>query len=249
MHEDKDNRNRIHIERIQRELKKREGSDIPLETIRDVLIKLARGDLLEYLELGDWFRRVKDPILLEFLKVWGKIEVEGRDKIAIRDGLRKKYHQLNVRRLNEYKGYLAEVHMSQVLLSAEKMTLNRAWFHSEEDIEIPDFTFVRHRVRLGSGKGREIDVLGGAGVEQWVCQSKFVEGDKTGISVLRELVSQADAVMEDKTPDLVKMWLFANNGLTGPAKKFARERGVLWSSRREFNDLLEFLGLRKLPDL
>ncbi len=39
-------------------------------------------------------------------------------------------------------------------------------------------------------------------MEQWVCRSKFVTGDKTGISVVRELVSQADAVMEDKTPDL-----------------------------------------------
>ncbi|MCP4689169.1 MAG: hypothetical protein GY859_14035, partial [Desulfobacterales bacterium] len=112
--EDKDKRNRINIERIQGELKKREGSDIPLETIRDVLIKLSRGDLLEYLELGDWFQRVKDPILLEFLKVWGKIEVEGRDKITIRDGLRKKYHRFSTRSLNECKGYLAEVHMSQV---------------------------------------------------------------------------------------------------------------------------------------
>ncbi len=55
--------------------------------------------------------------------------------------------------------------------------------------------------------------------------------------------------MEDKTPDLVRMWLFANKGLTGPGKKLAREQGVLWSSRREFNDLLESLGLRKLPVL
>ncbi|MCP4694231.1 MAG: hypothetical protein GY859_39725, partial [Desulfobacterales bacterium] len=227
----------------------RDGKEVSLEAIRNVLIKLSRGDLLEYLELGDWFRRVKDPILLEFLKVWGKIEVEGRDRITIRDGLRKKYHRFSTRSLNEYKGYLAEVHMSQVLLGAGRKTLSGDFFNSEEDVEIPDFTFVRHRVRLGSGKGREIDVLGGAGVEQWVCQSKFVKGNKTGISVLRELVSQADAVMEDKDPDLVRMWLFANHGLTGPARKFARERGVLWSSRREFNALLEHLGLRKLPNL
>ncbi len=39
------------------------------------------------------------------------------------------------------------------------MTLNGDWFHSGNDIEIPDLTFVRHRVRLGSGKGREIDVV------------------------------------------------------------------------------------------
>ena len=40
-----------------------------METIRDVLIKLSRGDLLQYMELGGWFRKIDDPILLEFLKV------------------------------------------------------------------------------------------------------------------------------------------------------------------------------------
>ncbi len=247
--EDKSKRNRLDLERIQGELKKREGSDVPLEAIRDVLIKLSRGDLLEYLELGDWFRRVKDPILLEFLKVWGKIEVEGSDKIAIRDGLRKKYYHFSTRSLNEYKGYLAEVHMSQVLLSAENRVLDKEFFNASEDVEIPDFTFVHHHVRLNWGKGREIDVLGGAGIEQWVCQSKFVRGSKIGISVLRNLESQADAVMKDKEPNLVRMWLFANYGLTGQAKAFAKERGILWSSRREFNELLQHLGLRELPDL
>ncbi len=42
-------------------------------------------------------------------------------------------------------------------------------------------------------------------MEQWVRQSKFVKGDRTGISEVRDLVSQADAVMEDKAPDLVRM--------------------------------------------
>ncbi len=79
-------------------------------------------------------------------------------------------------------------------------------------------------------------------------QSKFVQGRKIGLPVLRNLASLADAVMEDKEPNLVRMWLFANFGLTGPAGDFAKERGILWSSRREFNDLLQNLGLTKLPN-
>ncbi|MCP4646487.1 MAG: hypothetical protein GY852_01975, partial [bacterium] len=67
--EEKDKRNRLNVERIQREIQKREGRHVSLDDVRDVLIKLSRGDLVEYLELGNWFRRVKDPILLEFLKV------------------------------------------------------------------------------------------------------------------------------------------------------------------------------------
>lgn len=57
---------RINIERIRQELKAREGKDVPIDKIRDVLVKLSRGDLIEYLELGGWFRKVDDPILLEF---------------------------------------------------------------------------------------------------------------------------------------------------------------------------------------
>jgi hypothetical protein len=68
----------------QQELKAREGKDVPLDTIREILVKLSRGDLVDYLELGGWFRKINDPILLEFLKVWGRIEVEGQPAQAVR---------------------------------------------------------------------------------------------------------------------------------------------------------------------
>ncbi len=238
--EEKDKRNRLNVERIQRELKRREGKDIPLGDIRNILIRLSRGDLLEFLELGGWFRRVKDPILLEFLKVWGRIEVEGQDREDVKDELKTRYGKFE-RRVNEYKGYLAEVHMSQVLLSSQGKTLAGAFFNSREDIQIPDFTFVRHRYRPGSGKGREIDVIGAAGPEQWVCQSKWVEGDKIGVSVLKGLVSQADTVQKDIDPQVLRMWLFAHDGLTSKSKAFAEEHGILWSSRRELDELLVYL--------
>jgi len=45
------------------------------------------------------------------------------------------------------------------------------------------------------------------------------------------------------------MWIFAHNGLTGSALGFAKKHGILWSSRREFDELLVYLGLRPLPDL
>ncbi len=240
---------RLNVERIQRELKKREGKEIPLETIRDVLIKLSRGDLLEYLELGGGFRRVKDPILVEFLKVWGKIEVESQSPDRVRDDLVSKYEGLE-RKFREYKGYLAEVHMSQALLNARNKTLPGSFFNVEEDIPMPwDFFYIEHRMRLGSGKGREIDVFGSAGSEKWVCQSKWLEKDKVGVGVLRELLAQAEDVKRENEPRILRMWLFSNNGLTAPARKMAEKHGILWSSRKEFNDLLVHLGLRKLPDV
>ncbi|MCP4755977.1 MAG: hypothetical protein GY866_34385, partial [Proteobacteria bacterium] len=115
-------RDRLNVERIQRELKNRKGKEVPLDAIRDVLIKLSRGDLLEYLELGGGFRRIKDPILVEFLKVWGKIEVENMPAVSVREDLVATYEGLD-RKFREYKGYLAEVHMGQALLNAKNKTL------------------------------------------------------------------------------------------------------------------------------
>ncbi len=114
---------------------------------------MARGDLLEYLELGGWFRRVKDPILLEFLKVWGKIEVEGLAPLAVQEQLEDKYQTMKGR-INEYKGCLAEVHMSKALLNSQNMTLPNAIFNMKRDVQMPDRSiYVANRMRLSSGKG------------------------------------------------------------------------------------------------
>ncbi|MCP4107820.1 MAG: hypothetical protein GY749_20135 [Desulfobacteraceae bacterium] len=247
--EEKDKKKRLNVERIQREIREREGRHVSLEDVRDVLIKLSRGDLVEYLELGGWFRRVKDPILLEFLKVWGRIEVEGHDQSKVQYNLVNRYRSLK-RRISEYKGYFAEVHMSQVLLNSQRKTVPGHLFNSAEDIVMPwRFIFVRHRMRIGSGKGREIDVIGAAGGEVWVCQSKWVKDHKMGTDVLKELVSQAETVKEDMEPEAVRMWIFAHEGLTKDGAAFAEKHGILWSSRKEFDELLVYLGLRPLPDL
>lgn len=240
---------RISLERIHQELEVREGKDVPLDTIRDVLVKLSRGDLVEYLELGGWFRKMDDPILLEFLRVWGRTEVEGQKQSRVQEELVLRYQRLE-RRIREYKGYLAEVFMGQVLLNSQRKKLPGRFFHSADALQMPwPFLYVHHRVRLKTGKGQEIDVLGSTGGEVWVCQSKWVTEEKIGLSVLQELLSQAEAVKEDKDPLVIRMWLFAYNGLTKPAEEFARKHDILWSSAQELNDLLRHLGLRPLPKL
>ena len=240
---------RLDVERIQRELEAREGTRVPLDTIRDVLVKLSRGDLLEYLELGGWFRKVKDPILLEFLKVWGRIEVEGQDPERVTNALVDRYQRLK-RRVDEYKGYLAEVFMAQVLWAAQREVLQGEFFNSTADLEMPHrFIFVRQRMRLGSGEGREIDVIGAAGSEVWVCQSKWWVEDRVGVKVLEGLVRQGEMVQEDMDPLTLRLWLFANAGLTPEAEEYAAGHDILWSEREEFDELLAHLGLRPLPQL
>jgi len=242
---------RLDLDRIQRELVKREGKHVPMETIRDVLIKLSRGDLLQYMELGGWFRKIDDPILLEFLKVWGRIEVEGQDKAAVQNDLRTQYQTIK-RRIHDYRGYLAEVYMAQILWSGQNKTLPGKFFHSKEDISLPwHFSYVRLRSKLGGGKGMEIDVEGGAGKERWICESKWWVDRKVGRTKVESLVWKGNVVQEEVGEGLqiLRLWFFAHDGFTEEAEALMREKGVLWSTREDLDELLECIGLRQLPDL
>ncbi|HLC16278.1 MAG TPA: hypothetical protein VJL89_08645 [Thermodesulfovibrionia bacterium] len=240
---------RLDLERIQRELKEKEGKEISLEAIRDVLVKLSRGDLVDYMELGGWFRKVDDPILVEFLKVWGRIEVEGFSAYRVQDTLVKSYSRLK-RRFSEYQGYVAEVFMSQVLYSGQNKTLPGVFFHSPEDVQMPwRFFYLEHRLRPGAGDDREIDILGAAGPEEWVCESKWQKGKKASKEVVELLISKAQAQLERSKPLVVRTWLFSHDGLTEEAEALAKEAGVLWSSRTDLDGLLKHLGLRPLPDV
>ncbi len=242
---------RLDLDRIRKELAEREGKVVPMETIRDVLIKLSRGDLLQYMELGGWFRKIDDPILLEFLKVWGRIEVEGHDRAAVQNDLRTQYQTIK-RRIYDHRGYLAEVYMAQILWSGQNKTLPGKFFHSEKDITLPwHFSYVKLRSKLGGGKGMEIDVEGGAGKERWICESKWWTNRKVGQAEVESLMQKGNAVKEEVGEGLriLRLWFFANDRFTENAEALMLKNGVLWSVREDLDGLLKCLGLRELPEL
>ncbi len=242
---------RLDLDRIQKELAEREGKVVPMETIRDVLIKLSRGDLLQYMELGGWFRKIDDPILLEFLKVWGRIEVEGQDRAAVQNDLRTQYQTIKGR-IHDHRGYLAEVYIAQILWTGQNKTLSGKFFHSKEDITLPwHFSYVKQRSRLGGGRGMEIDVEGGAGKERWICESKWWIGRKVGRAEVESLMRKGNIVKQEVGEGLqiLRLWFFAHDGFTEDAKALMLKNGVLWSVREDLNGLLECLGLRGLPEL
>ncbi|MCP4691912.1 MAG: hypothetical protein GY859_27960, partial [Desulfobacterales bacterium] len=171
-----------------RQLAEKEGSDVSLEVIRDVLIRLSRGDLLEYMELGGWFRKVDDPILLDFLKAWGKFEVEGQRQAKVVTDTIKRYGKLK-RQVNDQKGFLAEMYLSQILWSGQRKTFPGRYFHGETDVEMPDaFVDIRHRLRLDASAESEVDVYASTGTEVWLCESKWWETQKVGVGVVREML-------------------------------------------------------------
>jgi len=237
---------RLNLERIQQALQENEGKRVSLEKIQDVLIKLSRGDLLQYMELGRWFKKVKDPILLEFLKVWGRIEVQGQDEGQVRDDLRQKYDHIK-RKFAELLGYLAEVYMAQILLNAQRKKLPGQYFHQDSEIKVPKFTYLRLREKLGIGKDREIDLHGAAGIEHWVAESKWWRDRTVGISLVKKLLDKAEIVKKERTPDFVRVWFFAHNGFTEEAEIFMQEHKVFWSTREDLDRLLDHVGLRSLP--
>jgi hypothetical protein len=55
----------------------------------------------------------------------------------------------------------------------------------------------------------------------------------------------------DREPyvDILKIWLFANNGVTVEAKTLLEAHDILWSERKDMDGLLQYLNLRQLPDI
>ena len=242
---------KIDLDRIRRQILEKEGKDVSIEVIRDVLIKLSRGDLLDYMELGGWFRKVQDPILLEFLKIWGKIEVEGGHPRDVQNTLIRKYQKIQ-RRMADHAGYVGEIYLAQILWNSQNKTLPGKFFHSDEDIPVPwHFSYIRHRVRLGAGADQEIDVYAAAGAEVWIAESKWWKDRKAGVHEIESLMKKAEMVKADIGDELnrLRIWIFSWSGFTGEAVVFMKENTILWSSKQSLNDLLDHIGLRRLPEI
>ncbi len=242
---------RIDLARIRTELKEREGSTVSLETIRDILIKLSRGDLLDYMELGNWFRKVSDPILLEFLKVWGRIAVEGRALETVQQELLLQHEKLKDRIAN-HLGYLGEVYLSQILWTSQHQILPGHFFHSDTDVQIPGrFVYIWHRTRLATGPDMEIDVEAAAGKEMWICESKWWQTRKAGVAEVQSLLKKGRLLREKSGEGLkiLRLWFFAHNGFTRGAEKLMQQEGVFWSNAQDLDGLLDHVGLKRLPVL
>ncbi|MCP4170764.1 MAG: hypothetical protein GY758_08345, partial [Fuerstiella sp.] len=247
---------RIEPERIRQRLLEKEGSRVPTETIRDVLIRLSRGDLLEYMELGDWFRKTDDPILLDFLRAWGKFEVEGSRHAKVITDTIKHYDTLK-RQISDHKGYLAEVYLSQILWNGQRKTFPGKYFHSDRDVTLPNrFYDIRHRLRLDASSESEVDVYASTGTEIWLCESKWWETRKVGDEIVTGFMELAEKLkdfegreyFEKDRPLTLRLWLFAHSGVTPEAEALLRKNGIYWSSRADIDWLIRKTGLRRLPD-
>ena len=149
---------------------------------------------------------MNDPILQNFLKAWGKIEVERQKRSRVEEELFSKYESLH-RKISDYRGYLAEVFMIQVLWNNQKKVLDGKYFNVPEKIQMPTrFIYIEQRRRFGSGTGQEIDIYATAGRNVWVAESKWRK-KPVGEDVVNNLIQQGNIVKEKKGEDLVLLQL------------------------------------------
>ncbi|KPA17918.1 ATPase domain protein, prokaryote domain protein, partial [Candidatus Magnetomorum sp. HK-1] len=209
---------RIDPKRIQKELKKQEGKDVEIEKINEVMIKLSQGDLIEYKGYEDWFTNVNDPILQDFLKAWGKVEVAGKKQTYVVEEIILKYESLT-KKYKNYQGYLAEVFMIQILWNNQNKIVDGKYFNYPKTIKMPNFIYIEQRTRLGSGSGKEIDIFASSGPDVWIGESKWMK-NSVGKNVIENLIQQGCLVKERRGDNLrdLKLWLFASSGVTENAK-------------------------------
>lgn len=207
------------------------------------------------MELGGWFRKVDDPILLDFLKAWGRFEIEGDSREKMITDVIKQYSMLK-RQIHDQKGYLAEVYLSQILWNGQRKTFPGRYFHSEQEVTFPHrFYSMQHRLRLDASAESEVDVYASTGTEIWLCESKWWETQKVGVDVVQRMIDLLEKLkdfegreyFESERPLRVHLWLFAHNGVTPKAEALLRNHNIYWSTREDMDWLIQKIGLRRLP--
>jgi hypothetical protein len=193
---------------------------------------------------------------LDFLKAWGKFEVEGQRKTKVITDTVKQYDRLK-RQIHDQKGYLGEIYLSQILWNGQRKTFPGRYFHSEKDVTFPHtFYEIRHRLRLDASAESEVDVYAFGDREYWLCESKWWETQKVGVPVVMEFLELAEKLkdfeerkyFEGERPLVIKLWLFAYNGVNQAAEALLQQYAVYWSTREDLDALIKMVGLRKLPE-
>jgi hypothetical protein len=80
---------------------------------------------------------------------------------------------------------------------------------------------------------------------------KWWKDRKAGIHDVEILMNKGDLFRRKEGPGLktLRICFFSYSGFTEEAEEFIKENGILWSSKKELNDLLNYAGLRRLPEI
>jgi hypothetical protein len=159
----------------------------------------------------------------------------------------------NLKRIN---GILMESHLKILMYTwsqaeAVRRTVPGEWFGLEVDEWIlPEFRNVEDTVFKKPGHPvYQLDAfavyLERPELIGWAVESKFWS-DSIRKPQIEKLVEALPAIQATAGVDRVVGWFFSAQGFTAPARKYAREQGVLISDLEQVNALLVHFGLKRL---
>jgi hypothetical protein len=132
-----------------------------------------------------------------------------------------------------------------------RRTVPGAWFgREEEEWLLPQFENVRDTVFKEPGHPvYQLDAFATyfdrTDLVGWAVESKFWS-DPVGKPQIAKLVEALPAIRKASKMARMVGWYFSARGFTAPARKYAREQGVLISDLEQVNALLAHFGLKRL---
>jgi hypothetical protein len=231
--------------------------DLPHEQVVELIDVLALSDLIKVYYLREHRYRISipDEILRQYLQMQHERFVVQDNLTALtRTELERLQKEISdLRRIN---GLLMESHLKMLMYAwsqteEARRTVPGAWFGREEEAWIlPKFEHVEDTVFKEPGHPvYQLDAFAPyfdrTDLVGWAVESKFWS-DPVGKPQIEKLVEALPAIRKASKMARVVGWYFSARGFTVPARKYAREQGVLLSDLEQVNALLAHFGLKRL---
>ncbi len=82
-----------------------------------------------------------------------------------------------------------------------------------------------------------------------MAESKWHSQRQASSTEVHQLLSKAQVVKLDRDAEIMRLWFFSYDGFSKPARDLMSEHGIFWSTQEDLNGLLDYLKLRRLPEL
>ncbi|HID28367.1 MAG TPA: hypothetical protein EYP22_11285 [Methanosarcinales archaeon] len=142
--------------------------------VREILSRLARADLISD-DFGV-FRNVQDPVLLRFLEIQYRLEIEGfRDH---KRELMDKEYRKQIRLLKSKIGILFEYKLRELMRNWDDREVDGALFNTKEKVKLQKFDYVKEEwIKVQGSRLYQIDAYGStvypdATQAVWLVESK-----------------------------------------------------------------------------
>ncbi|MFQ6073150.1 MAG: ATP-binding protein, partial [Methanosarcinales archaeon] len=215
------------------------------EEVYAILSKLARADLIS--DDGGVFRKVKDPILVEYLRIQYQLEIEGW-KERKNDFIRNEINNLK-RELGKTKGYLLEYKTREFLRRAGGHKVAGKFFNiPDKEIMIPVFEEVYTLEFMAPMKRKyQIDATGFYKLEneetaRWVVEVKHHE-KPIKKEYVKKFEDGSKALYEQIKIPITHQWFVSYSGFTEDALEELKKCNIMYTIGDQIKELFKLFGV------